>query len=147
MQREEKPLVNFGSSFYMLFVVSLSLPYVKWDSQEGVCFTLCPHSCLGTLFCSVFFQAFPFFVFQSPPFWTSFSYSNYLTKCSLDTPNFLDEITSLSHSIVFLYFFALITQAGFLISLFYSLELCIQMAISICIHKFQALSFLVIPYS
>jgi len=37
---------------------------------------------------------------------------------------------SLSHSIVFLYFFALITEEGFLISPCYSLELCIQMGIS-----------------
>ena len=34
-------------------------------------------------------------------------------KCSLGIPNFL-EISSLSHSIVFLYFFALITEEGFL---------------------------------
>ena len=41
--------------------------------------------------------------------------------------NFLKEISSLSHSIVFLYFFALITEEGFLFSLCYSLKLCIQM--------------------
>ena len=41
--------------------------------------------------------------------------------------NFLEEISSLSHSVVFLYFFALIAEEGFLISLCYSLELCIQM--------------------
>ena len=34
-------------------------------------------------------------------------------KCSLDISNFLEEISSLSHSIVFLYFFALITEEGF----------------------------------
>ena len=51
-------------------------------------------------------------------------------KCSLGTSDFLEEISSLSHSIVFLYFFALITEKGFLISPCYSLELCIQMAIS-----------------
>ena len=34
------------------------------------------------------------------------------------------------HSIVFLYFFTLITEEGFLISPGYSLELCIQMGIS-----------------
>ena len=44
--------------------------------------------------------------------------------------NFLEEITSLSHSIVFLYFFALITKEGFLISSCSSLELCIQMGLS-----------------
>ena len=51
-------------------------------------------------------------------------------KCSLDISNFLEKISSLSHSIVFLYFFALIAEEGFLISPCYSLELCIQMGIS-----------------
>ena len=51
-------------------------------------------------------------------------------KCSLGVLNFLEEISSLSHSIVFLYFFALITEEGFLISPCYSLELCIQILIS-----------------
>ena len=41
--------------------------------------------------------------------------------------NFLEEISRFSHSIVFLCFFALITEEGFLISLGYSLELSIQM--------------------
>ena len=35
-------------------------------------------------------------------------------KCSLGMSNFLEDISSLSHSIVFLYFFALITEEGFL---------------------------------
>ena len=48
----------------------------------------------------------------------------------LGISNFLEEISSLSHSIVFLYFFALIAQEDFLISYCYSLELCIQMSIS-----------------
>ena len=43
-------------------------------------------------------------------------------KCSLGICNFLEEISSLSHSVVFLYFFALIAEEGFLISLCYSLE-------------------------
>ena len=43
--------------------------------------------------------------------------------------NFLEEISSLSHSVAFLYFIALITEEVFLISLCYSLELCIQMSI------------------
>ena len=51
-------------------------------------------------------------------------------KCSLGISNFLEEISSLSHSVVFLYFFALITEKGFLISPCYSLELCIQMGIT-----------------
>ena len=41
--------------------------------------------------------------------------------------NYLEEISSLSHSVVFLYFFALIYEEGFLISPCYSLEVCIQM--------------------
>ena len=49
---------------------------------------------------------------------------------SLGISHFLEEISSVSHSIVFLYFFAMITGEGFLISPCYSLELCIQMGIS-----------------
>ena len=51
-------------------------------------------------------------------------------KCPLGISDFLEEFSSLSHSVVFLYFFALITEEGFLISFCYSLELCIQMGIS-----------------
>ena len=47
-------------------------------------------------------------------------------KPSLGISNFLEEISSLFHSIVFLYFFAFIIEEGFLISPCYSLELCIQ---------------------
>ena len=53
-----------------------------------------------------------------------------LHEYSLAVSNFLEEISSLSHSIVFLYFFALITEEGFLVSPCLSLELCIQMLIS-----------------
>ena len=45
-------------------------------------------------------------------------------------PLVLEEICSLSHSIVFLYFFALVTYKGLLISPCCSLELCIQLGIS-----------------
>ena len=51
-------------------------------------------------------------------------------KYFLGISNFLEEISSLSHSVVFLYFFALIIEEGFLIFPGYSLELCIQMGIS-----------------
>ena len=40
-------------------------------------------------------------------------------KCSRGITNFLEEISSLSHSIVFLYLFALITEEGFLISVLF----------------------------
>ena len=51
-------------------------------------------------------------------------------KSSLAICNFLEEISSCSHFIVFFYLFTLITEKGFLISPCYSLELCIQMQIS-----------------
>ena len=38
--------------------------------------------------------------------------SHLCMKCSLGVSNFLEEISSLSHSVVFLYFFALITEEG-----------------------------------
>ena len=49
-------------------------------------------------------------------------------KCTLGISNFLEEISSICHSIVFLYFFALFSYS-FLISSCYSLELCIQFGI------------------
>ena len=51
-------------------------------------------------------------------------------KCSLGISDFLEKVSSLSNSVVFLYFFALIAKEGFLISPCYSLKLCIQMEIS-----------------
>ena len=66
-------------------------------------------------------------------------------KYSLGISNFLEEISSLFHSIIFLYFFELITEEGFLIYPWYSLELCIHMAIpfflsiSFCFSSFTAL--------
>ena len=53
-----------------------------------------------------------------------------LHECSLGISNFPEEISSLSHSSTFLYFFALITEEGFLMPPCYSLELCIQIGIS-----------------
>ena len=57
--------------------------------------------------------------------WTELNWT--CMKSSLGISNFLEEISSLSHSIVFLYFFALIPKESFLIFPCYSLELCIQM--------------------
>ena len=51
-------------------------------------------------------------------------------KYSLDISNVLEEISRFSYLIVFLYLFALITEAGFHVSPYYSLELSIQMGIS-----------------
>ena len=44
-------------------------------------------------------------------------------KHSLGVSDFLEEISSLSHSVVYLYFFALIAEEGFLISSFLLLTL------------------------
>ena len=51
-------------------------------------------------------------------------------KCYLGISNNLEKTSSLSQCIVFLYFFALITEEGFLIFPCYSSELCIQMSVS-----------------
>ena len=49
--------------------------------------------------------------------WLDLDYQAHLCmKCPLGISNFLEEISSLSQSVVFLYFFALITEEGFLIS-------------------------------
>ena len=62
-------------------------------------------------------------------------------KYSLGISNFLEEISSLSHSVVFLYFFALITEDGLLISPCFSWELCIQMDLSFSTLLFTSLLF------
>ena len=63
--------------------------------------------------------------------WMTFTLKDtFCMKCSLVISKFLEEISSLSHSIVFLYLFILIAEEGFLISPCYSLELCIQMGVS-----------------
>ena len=61
----------------------------------------------------------------------SFFVAHFCMKCSRGISNFFEEISSLSHSIVFLYFFALFVKEGFLISHCYSLELSIQFGISL----------------
>ena len=35
LEKKRNPWLNFGSSFYLLFLLPLSLPYVNWASQEG----------------------------------------------------------------------------------------------------------------
>ena len=56
-----------------------------------------------------------------------FSKQEYWSGLPLPSP---EVISSLSHSIIFLYFFALISEEGFLICPCFSLELCIQMGMS-----------------
>ena len=73
------------------------------------------YSCHLFLVSSASLRSLPFLSLSNPS----------MCECSLDISNFLEEISSLSHSIVFLYFFALIAEEGFLISPGYSLELCL----------------------
>ena len=63
--------------------------------------------------------------------------------------SFLEEIASLSHSIVFLYFFALITEEGFLLSPYYSLKLRIQMTCYVPPNDLpsQTIPIILSPYS
>ena len=77
------------------------------------------HSCHLFLISSASVRSIPFMSFTEPIFvWNVPLVSS-----------FPEEISSLSHSVVLLYFFALIAEEGFLISPCYSLELCIQMGV------------------
>ena len=70
------------------------------------------YSCHLFLISSASVRSIPFLSFIEPTFaW----------NVPLVSSNFLEEISSLSHSIVFFCFFALITEEGFLISPCYSL--------------------------
>ena len=51
-------------------------------------------------------------------------------KCSLAISNFLEEIPSLSYSVVFLYFFALIAEEGFELMLLYSGQVALYKKVS-----------------
>ena len=46
------------------------------------------------------------------PYFSVFYWARRSMQCYLGISNFLEEISSLSHSVVFLYFFALITEEG-----------------------------------
>ena len=85
---------------------------------------------LSRVFSNTTFPKHQFFSAQLSSQSNSHIHTWLLEKCSLGISNFLEEISSLSHSNVFLYFFALIAEEGFLISPYYSLELLIQMGIS-----------------
>ena len=78
------------------------------------------YSCHLFLISSASVRSLPFLSFIEPVFaW----------NVPLVSLKFVEEISSLSHSVVFLHFFALIVEEVFLISPCYSLELCIQMRI------------------
>ena len=76
-------------------------------------------------------RSIPFLSFTVPIFaWNVPLVSLIFLERSVVFPILLFSSISLHYSIVFFYFFALITEEGFLISPCYSLELCIQMGIS-----------------
>ena len=79
------------------------------------------YSCHLFLISSASVRSIPFLSFIEP----IFAWNIHLVSLI-----FLQRSLGLSHSIVFLYFFALITEESFLISPCYSLELCIQIGIS-----------------
>ena len=79
------------------------------------------YSCHLFLISSPSVRSIPFLSFIEPIFVWNFPLLSLI---------FFEEISSFSHSVVFLYFFALITEEGFLISPCYSLELYIQMGLS-----------------
>ena len=70
------------------------------------------------------YQAPPSMGFSRQEYWSGMPLPS--LKCSPGISNFLEEISSLSYSVVFLYFFVLITEEGFLISSCCSLQLCIK---------------------
>ena len=79
------------------------------------------YSCHLFLISSASLRSLPFLSFIEPFFARNIPWVSLI---------FLEEISSLSHSVVFLYFFALIAEEGFRISPCYSLELWIQMGIT-----------------
>ena len=88
-------------------------------SWRSFLFSSSVYFCHLLIIASASVRSVPFLSFIEP----IFAWNGGISNC-------LEEISNLSHDIVFLYFFALITDEGILISPWYSLELCIQMSIS-----------------
>ena len=101
------------------FHISVFLALGEWSHN---------HDFLGheDLFCIVLLCILYSAYVRSIPF-LSFIVPIFAWNILLVISNFLEEISSLSHSVIFLYFLALITEEGFLFSPCYSLELYIQM--------------------
>ena len=108
--------LTLHSSMHSRWVIT---PLWLSGSLIPVIYSFSMYSCHLSIFPSSvrFLQSLSFFFF----------FVHFCRKYSLDVSNFLEEISSLSHSIVFLYFFVLLTLEGFLISPCYSLELYIWM--------------------
>ena len=78
-ERDPTPPLAFWLLFLDVFFLPLGLPNVNWASQECCLFYLRSSLQSSDLPLLQDKRAFPFLVFQPPPFWTPFSYSNYLT--------------------------------------------------------------------
>ena len=132
-----------------LFMVTLPKAHLTLHSRMSFCRWVITPVWLSGLKRSILYSSsvyschlfFFFFVFFLPPLLNIFCFCLVHTisalywaclcmKCFLGISDFLEEISCLPHCIVFLCFFALITEEGFLISPFYPLELWIQMGIS-----------------
>ena len=89
-----------------------------WLSGSGRSFwsSSSANSCHIFLISSDSFRSIHFYLYQA----------HLCMKWSLGICHFLDKISSLFHSVVFLYFFALFAPDGFLISPCYSLEWCVK---------------------
>ena len=120
-----------------LFVVILSKVHLTLHSRmSGSRWVITPswlcRSWRSFLYSSSVYSCHLFLISSAPvrsmPFLSLLSHL--CMKCSLGISYFLEEISNLSHTILFLYFFAMITEEGFLVSPWYSLELCIQLGIS-----------------
>ena len=90
-------------------------------SWRSLLYSLSMYSCHLSLISSASVRSIPFLSFIK----LIFAWNDPLVSLV-----FLKRYLLFPHSIVFLYFFALITEEGFLISPCYSMELCIQMDLS-----------------
>ena len=135
-----------------LFIVMLPKAYLTSHSRmSGSRWMITPSWLCGSL--RPFFVQF-FCVFLPPllnlccllgPYHSVLYCAHLCMKCSLGISLIFLMRSHLSHSVMFLYFFALIIEKGFLFSCCSSLELCIQMGISFlfsfafCFSSFTAI--------
>ena len=97
MQRDEKPPAQFWLLFLYVFSPPPESALCKLGQPGGLFVLPAVLTPVLRLSCVLFSQAFHFFVFQPLPFWTPFSYSNYITFPSRDgRPNSLGIGASVS---------------------------------------------------
>ena len=129
---------GISSPLLALFVVMLPKAHLtSHPRMSGSRWVITPHDYLGCedLFCMVLLC-----IVATSSYYLLLLLGSYHKVLSLIEPIFAWNVSlvsliflkrsRLSHSIVFLYCFALIADEGFLIAPCYSLELCIQMGIS-----------------